>query len=246
MKAIVCGASRGLGFATALALAQKGHEVLLFSRSLPFLQEASRKLNGVPFIQGDMGSVADQERLIGEGSALLNGLDILVINTGGPPAGTFQSTPLPLYDQTYQSLLKPVIHLHQLVTSHFVEKKLGRILTISSLAAREPIPDLILSNTFRAALFGFVKTYAREMAGQGITSNILLPGYVNTERIRDLADKRGGFDAFLKGILPSIPLGRLLEPREIGEAAAFLCSKEASGITGAALAVDGGALRSIP
>ena len=246
MKAIVCGASRGLGFATAKVLQQKGHEILLFSRSLPFLQEASKALNGAPFIQGDMNAVSDRERLIADGKSMLNGLDILVINTGGPPAGTFQTTSLPLYDQTYESLLKPAIHLHQLVTPYFVEQKFGRILTISSLAAREPIPDLILSNTFRAALFGFVKTYAREMAAHGITSNILLPGYVKTERIQDLAQKRGGMDAFLKGILPGIPVGRLLEPEEIGAAAAFLCSKEASGITGAALAVDGGALKSIP
>ena len=246
MKAVVCGASKGIGFAVAEALRKKRHEVLLFSRSLGSLQEASKKLGSVPFMQGDMGIVQDRERVIAEGRAVLGGLDILVINSGGPPAGTFQSTSLPLYDQTYEALLKPVVHLHQLVTSIFTESGFGRILTISSLAAREPIPDLILSNTFRAALFGFVKTYAREMAPRGITSNLLLPGYVNTERIRDLAEQRGGMEAFLAGILPGIPMGRLLDPAEIGEAAAFLCSREASGITGTALAVDGGALKSIP
>jgi 3-oxoacyl-[acyl-carrier protein] reductase len=246
MKAIVCGSSKGIGFAVAESLKKKGHEVLLFSRNLGSLQETSKKLGGAPFVQGDMGVLQDRERIIVEGRAVLGGLDILVINSGGPPAGTFQSTPLPLYDQTYENLLRPVIHLHQLVTSPFMEGGFGRIVTISSLAAREPIPDLILSNTFRAALFGFVKTYAREVASKGITSNLLLPGYVNTERLRELARNRGGMEAFLAGILPGIPLGRLLDPAEIGEAAAFLCTKEASGITGTALAVDGGALRSIP
>jgi 3-oxoacyl-[acyl-carrier protein] reductase len=247
MKAIVCGGSRGIGFAIAAALKKRGHEVLLFSRTLPALPEAAARLGGgTPFIQGDLGEMRDRERLIAEGRLTLNGLDILVINSGGPPAGTFESTPLPLYDRAYEALLKPVIHLHQLATPVFMEQGFGRIVTVSSLAAREPIPDLILSNTFRAALFGFVKTYAREVAGRGITSNLLLPGYVNTERLRELGEKRGGMEPFVQGLLPGVPLGRLLDPAELGEAAAFLCSREASGITGTALPVDGGALRSIP
>jgi len=246
MNAVVCGSSRGIGFAVAQALQKKGHRVALFARDGECLKEASKALGGAPIIRGDITIPADRERLIAEAFAILGGLEILVINSGGPPAGTFQSTALPLYDKAYELLLKPVVHLHQVATPIFMKAGLGRILTISSLAAREPIPDLILSNTFRAALFGFVKTYARETARHGITSNILLPGYVDTERIRDLAEHRGGLEAFLAGVLPNIPVGRLLDPIEIGEAAAFLCSKEASGITGATLAVDGGTLRGTP
>lgn len=246
MKAIVSGASRGIGFAIAAALKKRGHEVLLFSRTLSTLQEASGRLDGAPFIQGDLSEMRDRERLIAEGRLMLNGLDILVINSGGPPAGTFQSTPLPLYDRAYELLLKSAVHLHQLATPTFMEQGFGRIVTVSSFAAREPVPDLILSNTFRSALLGFVKTYAREVAGRGITSNLLLPGYVDTERLRELGEKRGGMGPFLQGVLPQVPLGRLLDPAELGEAAAFLCSREASGITGTALPVDGGALRSIP
>ena len=246
MKAIVSGASRGIGFAIAAALKRRGHEVLLFARTLPPLQEASARLGGVPFIQGDLGEMRDRERLIAEGRLMLNGLDILVINAGGPPAGTFQATPLPLYDRAYELLLRSAVHLHQLVTPVFMEQGFGRIVTVSSFAAREPVPDLILSNTFRAGLFGFVKTFAREMAAHGITSNLLLPGYVDTERLRELGNQRGGLGPFLQGVLPQVPLGRLLDPAELGEAAAFLCSREASGITGTALPVDGGALRGIP
>jgi 3-oxoacyl-[acyl-carrier protein] reductase len=246
MKAIVCGASRGIGFAVAAALRRRGHEVLLAARSLPGLQESSGMLGGAPLLQGDLAEPRDRERLVAEGRLRLGGLDILVINSGGPPAGTFQSTPLPEYDRAYELLLRSAVHLHQLATPGFAAQGFGRFLTVSSFAAREPVPDLILSNTFRAALLGFVKTYAREMAGRGITSNLLLPGYVDTERLRELAEKRGGMGPFLQGILPQVPLGRLLDPSELGEAAAFLCSKEASGITGTALPVDGGALRGIP
>ncbi len=246
MKAIVCGGSKGIGFAIAAALKKRGHEVLLFSRTLATLQEAADRLGGAPFIQGDLGEIRDRERLIAEGRLHLNGLDILVINSGGPPPGDFRSTPLPLYDRAYEALLKPVVHLHQLAAPAMMEKGFGRILTVSSLAAREPVPDLILSNTFRAALFGFIKTFARETAARGVTSNLLLPGYVDTERLRELARKRGGVETVLREVLPTIPLGRLLDPAELGEAAAFLCSKEASGVTGTSLAVDGGALRGIP
>lgn len=246
MKAVVCGASRGIGFAVAEALKKRGHEVLLFARSLPALREASARLDGAPFIQGDLGDTRDRERLLAEGRLMLNGLDILVINSGGPPPGTFQSTPLSSYDRAYELLLRSAVHLHQLATPAFAEQGFGRFVTVSSLAAREPVPDLILSNTFRAALFGFVKTYARELAVRGITSNLLLPGYVDTERLRELGETRGGMEPFLRGVLPGVPLGRLLDPAELGEAAAFLCSREASGITGTALAVDGGALRGIP
>ncbi|MEJ5166329.1 MAG: SDR family oxidoreductase [Thermoanaerobaculia bacterium] len=246
MKGIVCGASRGIGFGISKILVEKKHRVLIVSRSEENLKIASRKLKNCKYIKADLNEEKEREKLISESLKILRKIDFLIINTGGPPSGNFFSAELEQYDYGYNSLLKSTIHLTKLTVDHFIKNKFGRYIIISSIAAREPIKDLILSNTFRSALFGFVKTFSKEVAKYNITCNIILPGYVNTERIKELAEKRGGFEKFKEEIIKDVPVGRLIEPEEIGHLVNFLISKEANSITGTSIPVDGGFLKSIP
>lgn len=133
----------------------------------------------------------------------------------------------------------------KLTIDHFIKNNFGRYIIISSIAAKEPIIDLILSNTFRSALFGFIKSFSKEVAKYNITCNIVLPGFVNTERLRELSEKTGSFEKFKEEIIKNVPIGRLIEAEEIGYLVNFLISKEAKAITGTSIPVDGGFLKSI-
>lgn len=246
MNGIVCGASRGIGFGISRVLVGKKHEVLIVSRSEENLKKASLKLKNCPYFCADLNKDGDREKLVDRSFKIFKKLDFLIINTGGPPSGDFFSTKLDQYDYAYNSLLKSAIHLIKLTVDHFIKNNFGRYIIISSIAAREPIKDLILSNTFRSALFGFVKTFSKEVAKYNITCNIILPGYINTERIRELAQKRGGFEKFKEEIIKNVPAGRLIEPEEIGYLVDFLISKKANSITGTSIPLDGGFLKSIP
>ncbi len=244
MKGIICGSSKGIGFGIAKVLSEKKHKIVLSSRSEENLKKASKLLKNAPYIVADLNEEREREKLIFKGIKLLKNIDFIVINTGGPPKGDFFSTDLELYDFAYNSLLKSTIHLTKLLVGHFIKNKFGRIVIISSVAAREPIPDLILSNTFRSALFGFVKTFSKEVAKYNITCNIIMPGYVDTERIRELV-KEEDFENFKKNIAKNVPIERLIKPEEIGHLVSYLISKEASAITGTSIPFDGGFLKSI-
>lgn len=245
MNGIICGSSKGIGFGIAKVLSEKKHKVVLNSRSEENLKEASKKLKNAPYIVADLNKEKERVELIFKGIKLLKKIDFIIINTGGPPKGNFFSTALELYDFAYNSLLKSTIHLTKLLIEHFIKNKFGRIVIISSVAAREPIPDLILSNTFRSALLGFVKTFSKEVAKYNITCNIIMPGYVDTERIRELV-KEEDFENFKKNIAKNVPIERLIKPEEIGYLVSYLISKETSAITGTSIPFDGGFLKSIP
>lgn len=246
MNGIVCGASRGIGFGIAKVLIQGDHKIVIASRSEENLKIASFNLKNCPYIVSNLDDEEQRENLINKSIEILKKINFLIINTGGPPKGNFFSTDLKKYDLAYNSLLKSTIHLIKLTVKHFIEKKFGRYIIISSIAAREPVEDLILSNTFRSALFGFVKTFSKEVAKYNITCNIILPGYINTERIRQLWGKGNDFEKFKSEIIKNVPIERLIEPEELGNLVEFLISKEASAITGTSIPVDGGFLKSIP
>lgn len=253
--AFVAAASRGLGRAVAAELAQEGATLILCARNSASLDEACeaiRRESGavVLGITADLTITANLEKVVAEGLQHFGRIDILVTNVGGPPAGVFADVSRPMWEEATQQLLMSVIDLTRLVLPGMKGRHWGRILNITSIAVKQPVQNLILSNSLRAAVTGMARTLANEVAPYGITVNNLLPGYTRTERVEQLAESI----AAREGITPAeaqerweadIPMRRLGEPREFAALAAFLASERASYITGSSIAVDGGWIRSL-
>ncbi len=239
-RAVVAGASSGLGKATARALAAEGVRVVIGSRSAERLAAAAADIDGdvIPVV-GDVATPAGASAFAEAAAAALGGVDILVPNAGGPPAGTFASTPVDAYPAALDMNLMSVVAMCSVLVPPMQAAGWGRVAAITSVSVRQPIPHLILSNTARAGVTGFLKTLALEVAGDGVTVNSVLPGSHDTQRIRDL---HGG-DSSAAGA--DIPVGRLGRPTDFGAVVAFLCSDQARFITGSAVAVDGGAVRGL-
>ena len=250
-SAAVAAASRGLGRATALALAREGCSVAICGRDPKRIRAAAefieRETGGrVLAVTADVGARGDCERFIGETVGAFGGLDILVTNTGGPPAGNFSATGAEEWEKAYHGLLANVIHLVRAAVPHMKAAKWGRILNIASLSVKQPIDNLILSNTFRPAIAGFSKSLSKELGPHGILVNTICPGYTRTDRLEELAESRvkaAGItrDQYYEMLGKNVALGRIAEPEEFANVAAFLCSERASYVSGIALAVDGGA-----
>lgn len=247
--ALVAASSKGLGRAVAGALASEGATVLINARSRSALDEAcaaiGRAGGRVHGIQGDVALAADRDRIISEAVAIAGRVDILVTNSGGPPAGAFDRLAPESWDQAYALLLASTVGLVRGVLPGMRERRWGRILTITSIAARRPVDGLMLSNSLRAAVAGFARALANEVAADGVTVNNLLPGYTRTERVEDLARQMASAEGIEAAAITArweaaIPMRRLGEPREFGALAAFLASDLASYITGQSIAVDGG------
>lgn len=196
-------------------------------------------------VTADVSLRADCERFIGETVGAFGRLDILVTNTGGPPAGNFEATDGAEWEKAYSGLLANVINLVRAAVPHMKQAKWGRILNIASLSVKQPIDNLILSNTFRPAIAGFSKSLSKELGPYGILVNTLCPGYTRTDRLEELAESRvkaAGItkEQYYESLAKNVPLGRVGEPEEFANVAAFLCSERASYVSGVALAVDGG------
>jgi 3-oxoacyl-[acyl-carrier protein] reductase len=253
--ALVAAASQGLGRAVAEELAAEGASLVLCARGEKLLNEtcdAIREKTGTHIIPvaGDLSVTADVERIVSEGIERFGQIDILVTNTGGPPAGQFEDLTRENWDEATRGLLTSVLDLTRLVLPGMKERRWGRILNITSIAAKQPVENLMLSNSLRAAVTGFAKTLANEVAEYGITVNNILPGYTATERVEELAQTIAETD----GVEPAevrarweaqIPMKRLGEPKEFAALAAFLVSERASYITGSSIAVDGGWIQSL-
>ena len=242
-RALVTGASSGLGLSTARALAANGVSVVLSSRSAERLEKAAgsiRPVDGarVITIAADVSDPSQVSDLVAAAESELGGVDILVANAGGPPPGNFESTPFEAYDAALRLNLLSTIAMCRAVVPGMRERRWGRIVAITSSSVREPIDRLILSNTARAGVTGFLKTVAREVAGHGITVNSLQPGLHLTDRLASLYPDPDAVAA-------SIPAGRLGDPDDFGNVAAFLCSEHAKFVTGVALPLDGGALHGL-
>jgi 3-oxoacyl-[acyl-carrier protein] reductase len=242
-RALVTAASRGLGRACAEALVAEGAKVFISSRDASAIEAAGTAMGAAGWQAADVGKALDVEHLVEAAVAKLGGLDVLVVNAGGPPPGTFQSTPLEAWDTAYQLTLMSAVRLVHASLPHLKKSVQGRIVFITSISVRQPIPNIALSNSFRAAVTGMAKTLSREVAPDGITVNCLAPDKILTDRIRQMAGVAGHEpEEQLKRMAAEAPMGRFGEPSEFAAACAFLCSRQAGYITGQTLGVDGGAL----
>jgi 3-oxoacyl-[acyl-carrier protein] reductase len=253
--ALVAAASRGLGRAVAEELAAEGASLVLCARGPEALNETREAITqhtgaSVLAVTADVADTADVARVVDSAFEKFGRVDILVNNAGGPPAGKFESLSREQWEASTRLTLYSAIELSRHVLPGMRERRWGRILNITSIAVKQPVENLILSNSLRAAVTGFARTLANEVAADGITVNNILPGYTKTERVEELARMM----AEKEGISPAeftarwereIPMRRLGEPREFAALAAFLVSERASYITGTSVQVDGGWIRAL-
>ncbi len=242
-SALVTAASKGLGRACAEALVSEGAEVFINSRDPVSIESTAKQINAAGWLAADVSRPGEPEALVKAAITRLGGLDVLVVNAGGPPPGTFEGTPLEMWDVAFQLTLMSAVRLIRAGLPHLKRSEQGRIVCITSISVRQPIPNIALSNSVRGAVTGLAKTLARELAPDRITVNCLAPDAILTDRIRHLAAAAGvDPEERIKQQSAAAPMGRLGDPAEFGAACAFLCSKQAGYITGQTLGVDGGSL----
>jgi 3-oxoacyl-[acyl-carrier protein] reductase len=252
--ALVTGASRGLGRAVAEVLAAEGADLVISARSAHDLEQVrahiARAGVRVVAVAGDLASDGGPAAVAAAAIAELGRVDILIANSGGPPAGPFEAHDRSAWRSAMAGNFESAVELVRAVLPGMKERRWGRIIAITSIAAKQPVEDLILSNASRAAVTGFARTLANEVGAHGVTVNTVMPGYTRTQRVETLAEKI----AAAQGAAPSdvyarwaseIPLRRLGEPDELAAMVAFLASERASYITGAAIPVDGGWIRAL-
>jgi 3-oxoacyl-[acyl-carrier protein] reductase len=237
--ALVTAASSGIGFGIAQALAAEGASVAVSSRSRERIEQAAQKIGARPYVFDSM-ELDEAPGLIDAVEADLGPLSVLVTNTGGPPGGEPLEFSRDQWEDAYRELVLSPMALIEHAAPGMRERGFGRILSVSSSAAREPIPALLLSTAHRSALLATFKLLAGRLAADGVTLNTILPGRFGTERLLHL---HGSMEAAEEAAKTDVPIGRLGTIEEIGAAAAFLCSERASYVTGVALPVDGGLLR---
>lgn len=252
--ALVAAGSKGLGRAVALELAAEGVHVAIFARGRDAIDATVAELRdrGVRAegYVADVTRVEDIERVVTSTESALGAVDILVTNSGGPKSGPFETLTADDWDNAARVLLTSLVTMTRRVLPGMRERKWGRILAITSIAAKQPVEGLMLSNSLRAAVTGFAKTLANEVAVDGVTVNTLLPGYTRTDRVVDLAAQMSrtsgqSRDEVFGRWEAEIPMRRLGAPDEFAALAAFLASARASYITGQSIAVDGGWVRSL-
>ena len=248
--ALVTGASRGLGFATARLLAQEGARVAINGRNAEALEKAAAQITAETgtetlALAGDVVDPATPPRLMEEIKAAWGGLDLLVANAGGPPAGAFESFDDEVWQKAVELSFLSQVRLIRAALPLLKQSDCASVLTITSYSVKQPIPNLVLSNSIRAATVGLTKSLALELGGQGIRFNSILPGWTETERVVNLMSARAQSSG--RSIAEETarqaadsPLGRMGQPEEFGRAAVFLLSPAASYITGVMLTVDGG------
>lgn len=232
--AIVCGASQGMGLAAAEALAGEGANVAMFARRRDEIEREARRL-GTLAVPGDLTVAADVSRLVETTLETFAGIDILVLNGGGPPPGTAAAMTVEQIGAAVELLLTSPVRLVGLCLPHLRASGHGRIVAIESTSVKEPLPNLALSNAIRPGVAGWLRTLARELGPDAVTVNTIAPGRIDTERLRSLYP-----NGLTERDLESIPLRRPGTPAEIASVVCFLASDRAAYVTGTVLAVDGG------
>ena len=252
-RALVLSSSRGLGLGVAEALAAEGASVMMTARSGDKLRAAAEAINarGAGRAQTFVGELAPNVEAIHRAAQeALGGVDILVANTGGPPARTALTVAPEEWTPQFEAMVVPIIRLAGLVLPGMRERGWGRILTIASSGVVQPIPNLVISNALRSSLVGWSKTLANETAQDGITVNMVLPGRIRTDRLGELdaanAKAQGkSLEAIAEAAKATIPAGRYGSVEEFADVVCFLASERASYVTGSLVRVDGGAVRSV-
>lgn len=248
--AIVCGASRGLGRAVAEVLAGEGVNLVICSRSFENIFPIARSISevygvdAVP-IAADISLPESPEKIVNEAVKKFNGVDILINNAGGPPPGKFSELDDNEWEKAFNLTLMSAVRMTRAVIPYMEAKGWGRIINLASIAIKQPIPGLILSNALRSAVAGMSKTLSQEVASKGILINTIATGNFDTERIRSILKNRAKTSGITENdakanLESSIPVGRLGKPEELAWLAAFLASNKASYITGAVIQADGG------
>jgi 3-oxoacyl-[acyl-carrier protein] reductase len=253
--ALVTGASAGIGFAVATELAREGARVAIASRERKRIEDAAQRIRSesggeVLALVGDVSEPAVPSRLVQETLARAGALHILVANAGGPPGGNFADASEEAFSRAIDLTFRSVERLVRAAVPPMHEAKWGRIVSLTSIAAKEPHDGLLLSNSIRPAVHGLSKSLSRELASGGITVNCICTGFTETERLGELARATAkrravSVEQVFAGWRAAVPRGSLGRPEEIAAAVAFLCSERASYVNGVSLAVDGGEAHSL-
>jgi 3-oxoacyl-[acyl-carrier protein] reductase len=253
LNVLVTGSSRGLGYATALTLASEGARVVINSRNPEKAQLAANQIHQetgawTSSVAGDVSDPAMPAAIIEQTVRTCGGLDILITNAGGPPAGAFESFDDTAWQKAVDLSLMAHVRLIRAALPYLRQSKHASVLTITSYSVKQPIPNLVLSNSIRAATVGLTKTLALELGGHGIRFNSILPGWTETERVGELMSNRARMnqttvDEEIQKQAKDSPLGRMATPAEFAAVATFLVSPAASYLTGVMLPVDGGSYK---
>jgi 3-oxoacyl-[acyl-carrier protein] reductase len=249
-RALVTGASRGLGYAVARGLSLEGAQVAINSRNAEKINNSAKTLSEESGVEvfafaGDVTDMKVIQTLVKEAANTMGGLDLLVTNSGGPPAGSFESFDEATWEKSINLSFLSHVRLIREALPHLKASDAASVLTITSYSVKQPIPNLVLSNSIRSATIGLTKTLALELGSEGIRFNSILPGWTETERVYELMEHRAEInkstveEEIRKQSLNS-PLGRMGKPEEFANAAVFLLSPAASYVTGVMLTVDGG------
>ncbi len=253
-KVLVTAASQGLGAATARRFSLEGAQVVISSRDREALQATAARINAessnlVYTITNDVTDFDAARRMVDNAVEMLGGLDVIVVNAGGPPAGAFADFDLDAWQRATQLVLMSALNLTQAAIPHLQKSRRAAILAIVSTSAKQPVPNLTLSNVIRPAVVAMIKSIATEYGAQGIRANCILPGTTETGRVDQLMQARAQRNSSTPDeerarTAAEIPLRRIGTPEEFANAAVFLCSPAGGYITGVALPVDGGSIRS--
>lgn len=249
-RALVTAASRGLGRACAAALAGEGAAVFIVARGQDQLAGTAEEIGAVGRQALDLARPDAPATAVTAAVDTLGGLDVVVVNAGGPPPGTFTTTPPEAWEVGHQLTLQSTVRLIRASLPHLRDSDQPRIVIVTSTSVKEPIPNLILSNAYRSAVTATAKTLSTEVASTGITINCLAPGRFATDRVAQIdqanADRMGKTRQEVEqDSIATIPAGRYGDPAEFGSVCAFLCSQQASYLTGQTIILDGGMTRAI-
>jgi 3-oxoacyl-[acyl-carrier protein] reductase len=249
-RALVTGSSRGLGYAIALCLATEGCRVAINGRNSHSIDDAAQKLRTetkaeILPLAGDVGQPEVPAQLIQQTVQAFGGLDLLVTNAGGPPSGSFEAFDDSTWQQSIDLSLLSHVRLIRAALPYLRQSDCASVITMTSYSIKQPIPNLVLSNSIRAATVGLTKSLSLELGAVGIRFNSILPGWTMTERVEELMSYRAkvkgtSVDEEIARLVADTALGRMAQPAEVASAAVFLLSPIASYITGVMLTIDGG------